>query len=118
MPIKDPDKRREYQRKYQANWYQRNRARQMEMVAEGKKRKRLWFRQLKAELGLACAECGEDHLACLDFHHDDPKLKEWGVAWMVAQNMGKQRILAEMARCTVLCANCHRKRHWEENGEG
>jgi hypothetical protein len=62
----------------------------------------------------ACVECGEDHPACLDFHHRDPAKKKrhiaeyWTAGWSLAT------VKAEIAKCDLLCANCHRKLHWNE----
>ena len=56
-----------------------------------------------------CIECGEDRLPCLDFHHRDPSEKDGAIAEM--RRFGKQRLLAEIAKCDVLCANCHRWHH-------
>jgi len=33
---------------------------------------------------------------------------------MIARNWSRKRILDEVAKCIVLCANCHRKMHWVE----
>ncbi len=59
-----------------------------------------------------CARCPEKDLACLDFHHRDrsDKLGHLGVV----RRFSKARILAEIAKCDVLCANCHRKHHRDE----
>ncbi len=31
----------------------------------------------------------------------------------VTRRMSKERILKEIAKCDVLCRNCHAKLHWE-----
>lgn len=67
----------------------------------------LFYQQYKAERG--CAECGEKDPRCLTFHHPDPAIKELEVGQ--AGNYNWDRILAEIAKCDVLCCNCHAKRH-------
>ena len=60
-----------------------------------------------------CIRCGETHPACLDFHHRDGKTtKEGNIAEI--RRFSYARIYAEIAKCDVLCANCHRKHHWGE----
>lgn len=112
MPFKDPAKRREYQRKYQAKWYAANKDKQLESNKAIKQRYKQWWREFKSSL--SCSRCGENHPATLDFHHSDPSEKEFDIHSAVSRGWGKQRILDEIERCEVLCANCHRKHHWEE----
>jgi hypothetical protein len=73
-----------------------------------------WYLDLKAEL--ACRRCGESHPACLQFHHTDPTTKETTVADAVRRGWSKARIMRELAKCLVLCANCHAKHHAREAG--
>lgn len=58
---------------------------------------------------LTCARCPESHVACLEFHHPDPKAKEFSIG--AAGNRSLKTIIAEAKKCIVLCANCHRKEH-------
>jgi len=71
-----------------------------------------WFAELKSQL--VCARCGENHPACLVFHHRDPMTKEIAIAVAIRRSWGRKRILAELAKCEVLCANCHAKHHAQE----
>lgn len=59
---------------------------------------------------IGCSVCGETHRSCLDFHHLDPTIKELslGVAFSRA---GVGTVLEELAKCVVLCKNCHCKEH-------
>jgi hypothetical protein len=63
--------------------------------------------------GLSCCRCGLAHPAVLQFHHRDPSQKLFGVAQAV-YNRGWETIMIEVAKCDVLCANCHAIHHWEE----
>lgn len=60
-----------------------------------------------------CQRCGwNKHPAGLDFHHRDPGEKEICVGYLMTKSW--ERIIAEMRKCDVLCANCHRVEHAEE----
>jgi hypothetical protein len=64
---------------------------------------------IKAERG--CKACKkENDPVCLDFHHLDPTKKDLSIAKLVS-NKSKQRMLDEIKKCVVVCANCHRKIH-------
>jgi hypothetical protein len=71
-----------------------------------------WMRELKKSL--CCEDCGESTWYCLDFHHLDPSKKDIALARVTRQGWGKSRILEEIAKCVVICSNCHRKRHFRE----
>ena len=58
-----------------------------------------------------CVSCDEDDPACLDFHHTDTDRKEMTVSSMISYGYSKERLLGEIGKCEILCANCHRKRH-------
>src|SRR5262245_15649276 len=86
-------------------WNKKNRA-------STKQAQRDWLRKLKANL--VCIRCNENHPACLDFHHRDPAIKDSNIGSLVASRISRSRILSEIEKCDVLCANCHRKEHWNE----
>ena len=57
-----------------------------------------------------CADCQGRFPPCaMDFDHQDPRTKNQGVTRMVGR-AGISRILAEAAKCDIVCANCHRLR--------
>ena len=59
----------------------------------------------------SCAHCGFDSCyAALDFHHPDGK-PDFRIAEATQRGWSKKRILAEVAKCVVLCATCHRVEH-------
>ena len=63
-----------------------------------------------------CVKCGEPDISCLDFHHRDPGSKLGHVGEF--RKFGMKRLLAEIEKCDVLCANCHRKHHRDKRREG
>jgi len=58
-----------------------------------------------------CAKCGLREPVCLDFHHVRGK-KEALISALLNSGFGWERIYAEMVKCEILCANCHRLLHW------
>lgn len=61
-------------------------------------------------LGGACGKCG--YAKCLDaleFHHTNPAEKDFAISsqW----NQPWCEIEAELRKCVLLCANCHREAH-------
>lgn len=75
-----------------------------------------------------CQACGESHVATLDLHHRDPAEKHprlrhrnrrkedggkrtGGYFW---RDLSYVDLAAELAKCVVLCSNCHRKLEWQE----
>lgn len=86
-----------------------------EVVAQYKKNHRKWLkdhRDRKLDIlkqGKSCTLCSEDFPECLDFHHKDPSTKSFTIA--SGLNKPLAEIMAEVAKCDILCANCHRRRH-------
>lgn len=56
-----------------------------------------------------CVDCGEADLAVLEFDHLDPDAKTMAIGAMIGRRSWK-KIVAEIEKCVVRCANCHRKR--------
>jgi hypothetical protein len=77
MPIKDQEKRREYQREYMRKWYEQNKAKHISYVRARDKKMLAWLKEYKSSLG--CEKCGENHPACLEFHHINPKEKKFSL---------------------------------------
>jgi len=107
MPYKNKEKQK--QAKHES--YLRNKHKIIDSNRKRRKEYREWFRELRSTL--SCKECEENHPATLDFHHPDNN-KEANVSRLVRSLYPKKRILAEIAKCIVLCANCHRKIHYIE----
>lgn len=65
--------------------------------------------------GGACERCAYSKcVEAFDFHHRDPAQKDFAVsAEGVTRSWEKLRI--EIDKCALLCANCHRELHAEEN---
>lgn len=102
--------KRQKQQKYQREWYKRNKKTQKVWIRKRLIELSIWFRELKSRL--TCIRCGENHPATLDFHHRDPSSKVAAVSEGVRDGWKRERILAEIEKCDVLCANCHRKEHY------
>jgi len=67
------------------------------------------------EKGGKCSKCGEKYngknAAIFDFHHRDPKTKQFNLGINTMQNKSKKVLLIELEKCDLVCANCHRLIH-------
>lgn len=60
-----------------------------------------------------CTDCGGRFAQCsMDFDHRDPSQKFARVPSLIGR-ASLDRILAEAAKCDIVCANCHRLRTFE-----
>jgi formate-dependent nitrite reductase cytochrome c552 subunit len=89
---------------------------------EGSNAKRRRWRhhgQLLDDLrGVPCADCGDRFPPCaMDFDHRDPRTKRSAVTRMVGR-AGVPRILEEVSKCDIVCANCHRLRTFQRRSTG
>ena len=112
--MKKPTWNQQNRDRYNASWrkwYRENAQRKIAWQARRREELREWFRALKSTM--KCQRCPESIPDCLQFHHRDPSQKDLEVSTAIG-GWSRERILAEMAKCDVLCANCHLKLHWEE----
>ena len=112
MPYKDP----EYREQKRKSWYQQHREKELARAIEKKMRMREIYQEIKSNL--RCADCGETHPACLHFHHRNPAEKEFSLSKWVTSGKSVEALYKEIAKCIVLCANCHAKRHYEAKTKG
>ena len=69
-------------------------------------------RRLRAvqELGGRCVKCGFERFSCaLDIHHKNPSEKDPNFRSM--RGWSWEHILPELAKCVLLCKNCHAAVH-------
>jgi len=84
-----------------------------EYRARRRRKQRLLLRQYLESH--PCVDCGETDPCCLDFDHVRGK-KRYVVPAMIG-NYSWGSILAEIDKCEVRCAKCHRKRHAKQRKE-
>lgn len=112
-------KNKEDQKAYYKEWYAKNREKVLDRMKPYNKERRktieAWFRNYKETL--SCEFCGEDSSECLDFHHKDPTDKRFTIGCYSMMGVSIDTLQQEIAKCIILCANCHRKLHAGTLGE-
>ncbi len=103
MPTKDKTKQAQYNRAH----YAKHTAQVKAAVTARKARLQLEIEALKAA---PCTDCGRVFPPeCMDFDHLDGATKEGNVCQLM--NSGcRERVYAEIAKCELVCACCHRIR--------
>ncbi len=101
--LKDPEGRRQYQQEYSEKHGERKRLYSMRKRRE---------RSIKVfqYAGGKCIKCGlVDDPVVFDFHHLDPATKEFNISRATCGNYSWDRLVKEISKCILVCANCHRK---------
>lgn len=99
------------------DWYSRNKDYQKENAS----RHRVEYRQNLREYALEylsthpCKSCGESDPAVLEFHHARG-VKTNDVSVLIGRGSSLDKLKEEIAKCDVLCANCHRRLTAKERG--
>lgn len=104
----DPEYRARIARNSQ-NWRRKNRPAANAIVQRHRDKKRAWLMDQKR--GKSCEFCGEADPCCLDWHHMDPSQKEFTVSHMWSHSIRREVVEREIAKCILICANCHRRLH-------
>ena len=99
MPTNKP----EYQRRYHREHYERNRDRYLQQAKDQRNAMRGIVRSQKEK---PCADCGVQYpYYVMQFDHvtgvKEATISRRTVSW------GASKLLAEIAKCEVVCANCH-----------
>jgi hypothetical protein len=93
---------------YNVSYYGRNRDTEIMRVLNRQRATLEWLRDLRR---VPCADCGEvfsPHM--MDFDHRDPRRKLFSLAAENVLLKNRHLLEAEVAKCDIVCANCHRIR--------
>lgn len=87
-------------------------------TTEAVQRRRLKVKQLSIDYkGGKCCMCGYNKCnSALEFHHLDPNEKDFGIS---AKGVTRsfEKIKVELDKCILVCANCHRELHEEQDNK-
>lgn len=98
----------ELQKQRQREWYQKNK-KQIRDASTARRRELVSF--VKALKDKPCVDCGGSFPSiCMDFDHVRGE-KRYEISRMTRITVSKELILEEIAKCELVCANCHRLRH-------
>ena len=96
---KNKDKYRKYQRKSNKMCYDRGQT---------------FINKHRAICG--CRKCGEKRYWLIDYHHIDPKTKDYPIPYYKTCNL--ETLKVELKKCIPLCRNCHTDFHYQEKKSG
>lgn len=98
-------------------WYEENKkAHKANSKKNSKSRRESLRRQMLEFLkGKKCSDCGEQDIITFEFDHVRGN-KEADVSTLLADGCRWSRVLNEIKKCEIVCANCHRKRSAKKYG--
>lgn len=115
MPYGDAKMKREHDRAYSLAWYALpgNAAKRRAKIRARGRALLAWIRALKSG---PCVDCGTSFPPeAMDFDHRDRALKVYNISRAVHTGWSRARVLTEIAKCDLRCANCHRIKTRRDN---
>jgi hypothetical protein len=104
VPYSDPVKQKQAVREY----YTRNKDAALVAMRASRNRKR---EKLIAVKNKPCTDCGIQYPPrVMEFHHPNPN-KDFSVG-KEFHKLGWNTLLLEIEKCALVCANCHRLKHY------
>lgn len=115
LPMVERDKLRKQlaSRKYYEANKAKVKARTREYTTRVRKAVREWIRDYLREH--PCVDCGETNPVVLEFDHVRGT-KLFNVGEATSKGYSLKRVQAEVEKCEVRCANCHRQKTYKEAG--
>lgn len=103
-------------RKYIKNHYNNNKKYYLEKAT---KRNKELKQQLQKYLfnflsKSQCVDCGEKDILVLEFDHREKIKKSYNISHIHRNSMTLDKLTAEIKKCDVRCANCHRRKTEKE----
>jgi len=100
---KNPEESRKKEREY---WHMKAKFIHLSKRSQWEKSQKIKYVEYK---GGKCQLCGYSKcIAALDFHHINPKEKEFSIT---TYRKSWDIVRPELDKCNLLCANCHREIH-------
>lgn len=108
---------RDCSRAHSNNYYKTHKKKHIEYVSSASRAQRKRTQQLVLDIlkNSKCLDCGTDDYRVFEFDHVRG-LKLNNVSSMISGGYGIKKILEEISKCEVVCANCHRIRTFERAG--
>ena len=109
------EKWKKYNFEYNKKYYKENKEKVLKNNRKNRSTLVEYLREYKRNN--PCIICGECNIVCIDLHHVDPSVKEHNLGQIT--RLGSLNTIKEELKKTVsLCSNCHRKLHFDSDGEG
>jgi len=91
-------------------WYVNNKEKAKETSKKHKQNNKLVVKDYIVEFlkENPCVKCGEEDIIVLQFDH--LKDKKYAISDMISQGISLKRVVEEIEKCQVLCANCHARK--------
>ena len=97
---------------YFKEYYEQRKEHYLHITNEKRRRRQSDGRKLLEQLkSKPCCDCGKNYPPfCMDFDHLERETKVAAIPVMISGNASSKRVLAEIEKTEVVCANCHRER--------